>query len=182
MRQRKQLSGLGTGYLNLSGLLEAPVPWDDLGQVPDKRRKVVVQSLSHVGLSATPWTAAHQASLSFTTSRSLLKLMSTESVMPSNHLILCCPLSSCPQSFPVSSPMSRLFTSGSPSIADTGLADYTSKAGSQGSCLLSWGMTHLNFGGAVPLPGPQVPKMSKHHKILKIKLMINTPSPWNVLS
>ena len=42
--------------------------------------------------SAIPWTAAHQASLSITNSLSLLKLMSTESVMPSNHLILCCPL------------------------------------------------------------------------------------------
>ena len=51
-----------------------------------------VQSLSHVQLSATPWTAAHQDSLSITNSWSLLKLMSTESVMPSNHLILCCPL------------------------------------------------------------------------------------------
>ena len=51
-----------------------------------------VQSLSHVRLFATPWTAACQASLSFTISRSLLKLMSVESMMPSNHLILCCPL------------------------------------------------------------------------------------------
>ena len=51
-----------------------------------------VQSLSHVRLSATPWTAAHQASLSITNSRSLLKLLSIESVIPSNHLILCCPL------------------------------------------------------------------------------------------
>ena len=41
---------------------------------------------------ATPWTAAHQASLTITNCQSLLKLMSTESVMPSNHLILCCPL------------------------------------------------------------------------------------------
>ena len=49
-----------------------------------------VQLLSHVQLFATPWTAAHQASLSFTISRSLL--MSMESVMSSNHLILCCPL------------------------------------------------------------------------------------------
>ena len=48
-----------------------------------------VQLLSHVRLFATPWTAAHQASLSITNSRSLLKLMSIESVMPSNHLILC---------------------------------------------------------------------------------------------
>ena len=50
-----------------------------------------VQSLSHVSLFATPWDAAHQASLSITTSQSLLKLMSIESVMPSNHLILCHP-------------------------------------------------------------------------------------------
>ena len=51
-----------------------------------------VQSLSHVRPFATPWTAARQASLSFTISQSSLKLMSIESVMPSNHLILCCPL------------------------------------------------------------------------------------------
>ena len=51
-----------------------------------------VQSLSHVRHFASPWTAARQASLSITNSRSLLKLMSIESVMPSNHLILCCPL------------------------------------------------------------------------------------------
>ena len=53
---------------------------------------VVVQSLSHVQLFATPWTAAHQASLSFTISQSLFKLMSIRLVMPSNHLILCHPL------------------------------------------------------------------------------------------
>ena len=57
-------------------------------------RWVVVQLLSHVLLFATPWTAACQASLSFTISRSLLKLMSIESVMLSNHLILCLPLPS----------------------------------------------------------------------------------------
>ena len=51
-----------------------------------------VQSLSRVQVFATPWTAAHQASLSITNSRSPPKLMSIESVMQSNHLILCCPL------------------------------------------------------------------------------------------
>ena len=61
---------------------------------------VVVQSLSCVLLFATPGTAAHQASLSFTNSWSLLRLMSIESVMPSNHLVLCRLFSSCPQSFP----------------------------------------------------------------------------------
>ena len=53
---------------------------------------VVVQLLSRVQLFATPWTTAREASLSFTLSQSLLKLMSIESVMPSNHLILCCTL------------------------------------------------------------------------------------------
>ena len=51
----------------------------------------VVQSLSHVQLFVTPWTAALQASLSVTNSQSLFKFISIESVMPSNHLILCHP-------------------------------------------------------------------------------------------
>ena len=59
-----------------------------------------VQLLSCVRLFATPWTAAHHASLSITNSHSLLKLMSTESVMLSNHLILCCPLLLPPSIFP----------------------------------------------------------------------------------
>ena len=59
-----------------------------------------VQSLSRVQLFATPWTAACQASLSITHSQSLLKLMSIESVMPSNHLILCHPLLLPPSIFP----------------------------------------------------------------------------------
>ena len=61
---------------------------------------VVVQSLSHVRLFVTLWTIACQASLSFTISQSSLKLMSIESVMPSNHLILCCPLRLLPSIFP----------------------------------------------------------------------------------
>ena len=59
-----------------------------------------VQSLSHVQLFATPWTAARQASLSITNSQSLLKLISIELVMPSNHLILCHPLLLPPSIFP----------------------------------------------------------------------------------
>ena len=51
-----------------------------------------VQSLSHVQLFVTPWTAAHQASLSIINSQSSIKFTSIVSVMPSNHLILCCPL------------------------------------------------------------------------------------------
>ena len=70
-------------------------------------------------LFTTPWTAACQtASLSITNSQSLLKLMSIESVMPSNHLILVIPFFSCLQSFPASGsfPMSHFFTSGDQSI------------------------------------------------------------------
>ena len=59
-----------------------------------------VQSLSHVRLFATPWTAARQASMSIANSQSLLKLMSIESVIPSNHLILCHPLLLLPSIFP----------------------------------------------------------------------------------
>ena len=59
-----------------------------------------IQSISRVRLFATPWTAARQASLSITNSRSLLKLMSIESEMPSNHLILCHPLLLMPSIFP----------------------------------------------------------------------------------
>ena len=59
-----------------------------------------VHSLSHVQLFTTPWTTAFQASLSITNSQSLLKFIFIESVMPSNHLILCCPLLLLPSPFP----------------------------------------------------------------------------------
>ena len=74
--------------------------------------------LSHVRLFVIPWTTAHQASLSITNSQSLLKLMSMESVMPSNHLILCHPLLLTPSIFPSirSFPTSQLFPSGGQSI------------------------------------------------------------------
>ena len=79
---------------------------------------IVAQSLSHVRPWATPWTAAFQTPLSSTVSQSLLRLMSIESVTLSNHLILCCPFSSCPQSFPASGsfPVSWLFASSGQSI------------------------------------------------------------------
>ena len=68
--------------------------WNTCGRDPASTLPswvAVILSLSHVWLSATPWTAAHQASLSFTITWSLLKFMSIESVMPSNHLSLCHP-------------------------------------------------------------------------------------------
>ena len=73
-----------------------------------------VQLLSYVQLFATLWTAARQASLAITNSQSLLKLMSIELVMPSNHLSLCCPLLLLPQTFPASGSfqMSQFFISG----------------------------------------------------------------------
>ena len=71
---------------------------------------VAVQSLSHVQLFLTPWTAAGQASLSTTNSWSLLKLISINSVMPSNHFILCSPLLLLPSIFP----SIKLFSSESP--------------------------------------------------------------------
>ena len=93
-----------------------PIP-TSLSELPPYWSFVVVQSLSRVQLFATPWAAARQASLSFTSWR-LLKLMSIESVMPSNHLILCCPFSSCLQSFPASGSflMSQFSASGGQSI------------------------------------------------------------------
>ena len=76
-----------------------------------------VQSLSHVQLFATPWPAALQASLSITHSWRLLELMSIELVMPSNHLMLCCPLLLLPSIFPSIRVFGyQLFTSGGQSI------------------------------------------------------------------
>ena len=72
-----------------------------------EREWTSVQSLSRVWLFETPWTAARQASLSITNSWSLLKLMSTESVMPSNHFILCRPPFLPPSIFP----SNRIFSS-----------------------------------------------------------------------
>ena len=79
---------------------------------------VAVQSHSCVQIFVTPWTAAHQASLSFTLSLSLLKFMSIESVRPSNHLIISCLLLLLPSIFPPSRsfPVSQLFASGGQSI------------------------------------------------------------------
>ena len=97
------------------------------------------QSLSCVRLFATPWIAARQASMSITKSRSSLRLMSIESVMPSSHFILCCPFSSCPQSLPASEsfPMSQLFTWGGQSTRVSALASFLPKK-SQGWSPSEW--------------------------------------------
>ena len=81
---------------------------------PSSVQFISVQSLSRVRLLVTPWTAARQASPSITNSQSLLKLMSIELVMPSNHLIVCHPLLLFPAS--ESFQLSQLFTSGGQSM------------------------------------------------------------------
>ena len=88
-----------------------------------------VESLSHVRLFVIPWIAASQASLSITNFWSSLKLMPIESVMPSSHLILCVPFSSCPQSLPASEsfPMSQLFAWGGQSTGVSALASFLPK-------------------------------------------------------
>ena len=98
------------------------------------------QSLSRVRLFAAPWIAARQASLSITNSRSSLRLMSIESVMPSSHLILSViPFSSCPQSLPASEsfPMNQLFAWGSQSTGVSALASFLPKK-SQGWSPSEW--------------------------------------------
>ena len=98
-----------------------------------------VHLLSHIQLFVTPWIAAHQASLSITNSRSSLRLMSIESVMPSSHLILCRPLLLLPPITPSIRvfPMSQLFTWGGQSTGVSALASFLPKK-SQGWSPSEW--------------------------------------------
>ena len=102
---------------------------------------IVVDSLSHVWLFVTPRTAARQASLSITKSRSLLKLVSVESVMPSNHLILCRPLLLLPSIFP----SIRVFSS--ESVLHIRWPKYWSFSSPSNECsgLISFGMNWLDL-------------------------------------
>ena len=83
-KHQSTFTNSGRTILSLPHLESIPIMY--------KSNKNSVQSLSHVWFFATPWTAVCQASMSITNFRSLLKLISIESVMPSKHLILCCPL------------------------------------------------------------------------------------------
>ena len=106
--------------------------------------KILFSSLfSHVRLFVTPWAAARQASLPITNCQSLLKLI--ESVMASNHLILCRPFSSCLQSFPASGSflMSQFFPSGGQSIRVSALASVLLMN------ILNW--LHLELTGLISL-------------------------------
>ena len=85
------------GHVDITAI---PVYAGDLGTIGAPTPKESVQSLSRIRLFSTPWTAAEQGSLSITNSRSLLKLMSIKSVMPSNHLIVRHPLLLLPSILP----------------------------------------------------------------------------------
>ena len=107
---------VGWHHLHISGILKKSMTLNSLLQHQSSKAPVLWHSAFFiVQLSATPWTAARQASLSITNFRSLLKLMPIESVMPSNHLILCHPLllppTVCP-SIVGSFQMSKFFASG----------------------------------------------------------------------
>ena len=133
---------------------------------------VVVHSPSRVRLFATPWTAARQAPLSFTVSRSLRKLMSIEPVMLSNHLILCCPFSSCSQSFPASGslPMSQLFSWGGQSIAVSALASVL-PMNTQDQSPLEW-------TGWISLQSKGLSKIFSNTAVRKHQFFSVKPSLW----
>ena len=109
--------------------------------------KSLFQSHNCVWLFATPWTAAYQPFRTFTISQSLLKCMSVNSVMPSNHLILCHPHLLQPQSFPASRSflMSQLFSSGGQSIGVSASASVSVSPSNEYSGLISFRIDWFDF-------------------------------------
>ena len=130
-----------------------------------------VQSLSHVRLFATLWTTAHQTSLSITNCWSLLKLMSIESVMLSNHLILCRPLLLLLSIFPVSGsfPMSQFFTSGSQRIGAS-----ASVLPVNNQDWLPWGLTSL-----IPLQSKGLSRVFSNTTVQKHQFFGTQLSLWS---
>ena len=132
-----------------------------------------VQSLSHVRLFATPWTEAYQASLCITNSRSLLKLKSIKSVMPSNHLILCHPLLLRLQSFPASGsfPMRPFLASGgqtigaSASVLPMNIQDWFPLGLTSFTFLQSKGLSRVFSSTTVPKFQHQRPYLTTHVNI-----------------
>ena len=129
---------------------------------------VIVQSLSRVQLFATPWTAALQASLSITNSQSLLKLMSIESVIPSNRVI-----SSCFQSFPASGslPISRLFASGGQSTGTSASASVLT--------VNIQGWFPLGLTGLISLLSKGLSSVFSSTTIRKCQFFSSLPSLWS---
>ena len=137
-----------------------------------------IQSLSHVWLFVTPWTAACQASLSITNSQSLLKLVSIESVMPSNHLILCDPVSSHLQSFPASQsfPVSQSFASCGQSI------EVSASASALPVNIQDW--FPLGWTGWISLQSKGLKSLFQHHSskasILQCSAFFNGPTVTSI--
>ena len=120
-----------------------------------------------------PWTAVRQTSLSFTISWSLLKFMCIESVMPSNHLVLCHPFSSCLQSFPASGsfPMSWLFASGGQSIGASASASVLPVN------IQDW--FHLGLTSLISLQSKGLSRVFSNTTVQKHKLFGTQPSLWS---
>ena len=135
--------------------------------------RIVVQLLSCVQLFATPWTAAHQASLSITISLSLLKLMSIEKMMPSNHLILFHPLFLPPSIFPSIRvfPKSWLFTSGGQSTGASASASVLPVN------IQDW--FTLGLIGLISLQSKEVPKGFSNTTVQKHQFFSAQPSLWS---
>ena len=128
-----------------------------------------VQSFSRVQFFVTPRAAARQASLSITNSRSLPKLMSIESVMPSNHLILCLPFSHL-QSFPASGSfqMSQLFASGGQSIGVSASASFLP--------MNTQGWSPLGWTGWISLQSKGLSRIFSNTTVQKHQLFCTQPS------
>ena len=132
-----------------------------------------VQSLSRVRLFATPWITARQASLSITISQSSLRLTSIESVMPSSHLILCCPLLLLPP-IPASIrvfPMSQLFAWGGQSTRVSALASVLSKN------TQDW--SPLQWIGWISLQSKGLSRVFSNTKVQKHEFLGTQPSLWS---
>ena len=133
----------------------------------------VVHLLSHVQLVTTPWTPACKASQLFTISLNLLKLMSIELMMPSNHLILWCPFSSCPQFFLVSGSflMSWLFTSGGQNIEASASASVL-------SVNIQVGFP-LGLDGLISFLSKRLSRVFSNTRVRKHQFFSTQPSFWS---
>ena len=139
----------------------------------ERKNVAVVQSLSHVWLFATPCTAACQASLSFTVSWSLLKLLSIESVVPSNHLILCRPLLLLLTIFPSIRvfPVSWLFASGGQRIGASALASVLPMN------IQGWFL--LGLSGLISLKSKRLTGVFSNTIVQKHQFFVIHPSLWS---
>ena len=138
---------------------------------------VIVQLLSPAQIFAIPWTVAWQDFLSFALSWSLLRLMSVEPVMLSNHLILCYPFSSCPQSsFQASGsfPMSQIFTLGDQGIGASALASVLP--------MNIQGWSPLGLTGLISLQSKRLSRVFFSTTIQKHQFFSTEPSLWSTLA